>query len=117
LPHLQKIYDKYKDQGFNMVSVNTNESQAEQIPEWREENQFTFTILVGMSRDELREKYNHKGSPTNFLVNSDGKVFFKHLGYGPGGEKTMETEIREMLGLDPFAGIDFSEETTVTDRR
>jgi len=27
---------------------------------------------------------------------------FWHLGYGPGGERMMEAEIRELLGLDPF---------------
>ena len=100
-----------------MVSVNTNESQADQIPAWREKNNFTFTILVGMSRDELTAKYHHKGSPTNFLIDAEGRVHFKHLGFGPGGEKAMEAEIRDMLGLDPFAGIDLTEEDQAADRR
>ena len=32
------------------------------------------------------------------LVNADGKVLFKHVGYDMGGEKVIEAEIREMLG-------------------
>jgi hypothetical protein len=93
-----------------MVSINTNESQEEQIPAWREKNNFTFTILVGMPRDELRNQYHHKGSPTNYLIDQEGRIHFKHLGYGEGGEKVMEAEIREMLGLDPFATIVFTDE-------
>lgn len=39
--------------------------------------------------------------------------FSRHLGFGSGGEKQMEAEIRELLGLDPFQGT----ETTTTASR
>lgn len=91
-----------KDQGFSMVSINTVETQNERIPEWREKNKFTFPILVGAQPDWLRQNYEYQVSPTNLLVNSEDKVLFRHLGYGPGREKIIEAEIREMLGLDPF---------------
>lgn len=86
-----------------MVSINTVAHGAEMIPTWRAEKKFTFPILVGATREFL-EQYDYRGSPTNFLINAQGKVLFKHLGYGPGGEKVMEAEIRDMLGLDPFEG-------------
>lgn len=94
-----------------MVSINTVESQNELIPEWKSEKGFTFPILVGATRQFLVENYDYQGSPTNFLLNQDGRVVFKHVGYGPGGEKVMEAEIRELLGLDPFQGVDAEEKS------
>jgi len=101
LPHLQKLYDKYRDQGFSMVAINVSESQAKMIPEWMKEKNFRFPVLVGATREFLSSKYDHRGSPTNLLVDSEGRVLFRHLGYGTGGEKIIEAEIRSMLGLDP----------------
>jgi hypothetical protein len=43
-------------------------------------------------------------------------VHFKHLGYGPGGEKVMESEIRDMLGLEPFEGINVTEDAITGSR-
>jgi hypothetical protein len=46
------------------------------------------------------------GAPTNLILNADGKLVFRHLGYGTGSAKTMEAEIRELLGLNPFEGLE-----------
>ena len=102
---MQKIYDKYKNQGFSMVAVNTIDYQKDMIPDWRNKNKFTFPILVGATDTFLKESYNHQGNPTNMLVNADGRVLFKHVGYEGGGEKVIEAEIREMLGLEPFEPV------------
>jgi hypothetical protein len=99
---LQKIYDKYKNQGFSMVAINTIDFQKDMIPEWKAKNKFTFPILVGATETFLKENYNHQGNPTNMLVNVDGKILFRHVGYDAGAEKVIEAEIREMLGLEPF---------------
>lgn len=45
-------------------------------------------------------------APTNLILDAEGKMVFRHVGFGAGGEKTMEAEIRDLLGLDPFQGID-----------
>jgi len=53
-----------------------------------------------------RENYAVSGAPANLLLNADGKMVFRHVEYGTGAEKTMEAEIRELLGLKPFEGIE-----------
>lgn len=85
-----------------MVAINTIDFQKDLIPEWKAQKKFTFPTLVGATDEFLRETYNHQGNPTNMLVNANGKVLFKHVGYDAGGEKVIEAEIRELLGLEPF---------------
>ena len=61
-----------------------------------------FPILLADASDYARVNYGVSGTPTNLTLNADGKMVFRHLGYGPGGEKSIEAEIRELLGLTPF---------------
>jgi hypothetical protein len=93
------MYDKYHAQGFNMVAINVNPSQDKDIPEWREKNKYTFPVLVTPASDYARLNYSVPGTPTNLILDHSGKMIFRHLGYGTGGEVAMEAEIRELLGL------------------
>jgi len=88
-----------------MVALNTIAFQTEMIPEWKAKGKYTFPIVVTGDKDFFsKNQFGVGGTPTNFLLNADGKVVFRHIGYSAGGEKTMEAEIRELLGLDPFEG-------------
>jgi hypothetical protein len=96
---LQKLYEKYRKQGFSMVAINVNPGQDKDIPAWREKGKYTFPVLVSPANDYARTNYSVPGTPVNLILNSSGKLVFRHLGYGPGGEVSMEAEIRELLGL------------------
>ena len=89
-----------------MVAINTSPSQDGQIPEWRRKGKYTFPIVLSPNREFASATYDVVGAPTNFLLDSEDKLVFRHLGYGPGAEKVMEAEIRELLGLDPFEGLE-----------
>jgi hypothetical protein len=89
-----------------MVAINTNPGQDEELPAWREKGHYTFPILLSGDREFADTTYGVFGTPTNLVLNADGKLVFRHVGYRPGSEKTVEAEIRELLGLDPFAGIE-----------
>jgi hypothetical protein len=88
-----------------MVAINTNPSQDKDLPEWRAKGKYTFPIAVSPDKDFARTNYDVPGTPTNLLLDANGKMVFRHLGYGPGAEKRMESEIRELLGLKPFEGL------------
>jgi hypothetical protein len=89
-----------------MVAININPDQNSEIPAWRTKGKYTFPVLVTETSDYARVNYGVPGTPTNLILNSEGKMVFRHLGYGPGNEKTMEVEIRELLGLKPLEGIE-----------
>ena len=85
-----------------MVAINTTPAQDKDLPDWRAKGRYTFPIALSPERDFARTTYGVTGAPTNMILNAGGKMVFRHLGYGAGGEKTIEAEIRELLGLDPF---------------
>jgi thioredoxin-related protein len=111
LPHLQKLWDKYRDKDFSMIAINTEPQQDEIIPEWKAKGKYTFPVLVTEKEEFARTTYSVTGTPTNILLNTDGKVVFRHIGYYSAGEKILEAEIRELLGLDPFEGVEAPEKS------
>ena len=84
-----------------MVAINVVPEQDKDVGEWRKKGGYTFPILLSES-GFAETNYGVHVEPTNFLLDSDHRMMFRHLGYGTGGEKQLDAEIREILGLDPF---------------
>lgn len=99
-PHLQDLYDKYRDQGFSMVAINLIADQDELVPAWVKSNGYSVPTLIGGDTGNLIETYEVMGTPTSFLLDRDGRVIQKYRGYQPGNEVRMENAIRQQLDLN-----------------
>ena len=51
-------------------------------------------------KSEYIRKAGGKVLPYLLLVNTDGTIFKRHMGYNPGDEITLEKEILEMIALN-----------------
>ncbi len=96
-PHLEQIYDKYKDRGLTMVSINIMPDQNSLIAAWKSKHKYTFPVLIGAPLEQLEKDYDLRATPTHFLLNSHGKVLLKQTGYKPGDENILEEKIRTIL--------------------
>ncbi|MCS7080673.1 MAG: redoxin domain-containing protein [Chloracidobacterium sp.] len=93
-PKLQKLYDELKDKGLEVVAINFNDS-PETILKYVKDNKFTF--LIGMSqeteqgtKDPVLNEYRVIAYPTNYLLDADGKVVWRGVGFD-------EKEVRAAL--------------------
>lgn len=100
------MYEKYRAQGFAMVAINVTPGQNAQLAQWRARGHYTFPVLLVPGPGYASSEYGVGGTPTNLLVDADARVMFRHIGYGVGAERIIEAEIRDLLGLDPFEGIE-----------
>ena len=97
MPHLQKFYNQYKDQGFSMVAINIVPDQDSMIADWLSQHQYTFPVLTGATIDSVQKDYGLRMTPSLYLLDSQGKVIFKQSGYTAGDEKNLEDQIRKVL--------------------
>src|SRR5688572_11607396 len=82
-----------------MIAINMVSQQNSMIPDWKAKGKYTFPLVVTEETDYwATNPYKVQITPTNILLDSEGKAVFRHLG----GQRIMETEIRELLGLEPF---------------
>ncbi len=90
-PGFVKLYEKYKDKGFEILSVAIN-TDEEAVKKFLKEYKITYP--TGIS-DEIVEQYGTRGIPDNFLFSMDGKMV-KHY-RGETSDKELEKELLKIL--------------------
>ena len=97
-PHLVDLYKRYGGPDFVIFGVEgTNRPQL--AKEFLEEMGVTFPVVMD-DQKVAREIYEIKGYPTTYLIDRDGRIIFRHLGFSEGKEKTFEAEIQLLLKGD-----------------
>ena len=98
LPRLQPLYEKYKDQGFEIIAVE-GKRDTERATKFIAEKGLTYTMLENGEGDDdiVGSLYKVRAYPSSFLIGRDGKVMYFHLGFEPGDEAHIEEEIQSLL--------------------
>lgn len=95
LPHIQKIYEKYKDKGVIVLAI-TSESNIEKVKEFIEEEGYSFPVLIDRGR-EASSAYGIRAIPMLFVLDREGIIQHIHRGYSPEIETTLSNEINSLL--------------------
>jgi len=97
-PHLQRLYDSYKDQGFVVLAVSMDgpESIAEVAPHASRYG-LTFPVLLDTETRVVGLLNPKRAAPFNVLIARDGTIVTTHEGYSAGDEITLEAEIKKLL--------------------
>jgi hypothetical protein len=83
------MYAQLKDRGLELIAVNSGDSR-EVINKYVAEGKFSF--LIGMDNEGNKDygtagKYGVQAYPTNYVLDSNGKVVFRSVGFNPNGMK------------------------------
>jgi thioredoxin-related protein len=57
----------------------------------------TFPIVLD-DQKLSRSVYGVTATPTNIIIDRQGRAIFRNLGYAPGKEKTLAAEVESLLG-------------------
>ena len=98
LPRIEPLYKKYKDQGFQIVAIDSFRMTDEAL-KFIEEKELTFTFLENGedAEDIVKNVFGVSLYPSTFIIDSEGKVRYFHLGFDEGDEKKIEKEIVSLL--------------------
>jgi len=77
-PHLQKLYDEYKDDGLVVLGINSESKQK--VHHYMQENGYTFTNLMDREQ-EVSIDYRVNAIPSVFVINRKGVVDSHLIGY------------------------------------
>jgi peroxiredoxin/outer membrane lipoprotein-sorting protein len=118
LPHLQKLYEKLAGKGVQIIAVHQGHARAEdretedrlralnsrdavqsytmsRVADFSRAQKISFKMLVDTS-GKVAEKYKANGWPTIYIVDENGKVVYRTLGYST---SRMRTALKT-LGID-----------------
>ncbi len=95
MPHLNKLYDKYRDSGFVLLGVNIDDN-ASKATDLATKLGLRFPVLLDTDKTVSR-LYDMGSMPATVLIDREGKVRHLHRGYREGYELTYEQQVRALL--------------------
>lgn len=95
-PLLNKLHEKYKSQGFEVVAVNLDEDKAK-AEEFLKEIPVEFTILSDAS-GEWSDKFVVESMPTSFIIDKKGIIQNIHKGFVSDDIEELEAKIIKLIG-------------------
>lgn len=95
MPHLEALYQRYRDLGFTLLGVNVEEDPSG-AEKFLAETSVSFPILFDPGND-VSELYDVVAMPSTVLIGRDGSLRYIHHGYQPGYENEYQAQVRALL--------------------
>jgi len=95
MPHLVKLYDKYRDAGFVLLAVNIDDN-ARAATDLATKMGLTFPVLLDTDKAVTR-LYDMGTMPATVIIDREGRVRHLHRGYREGYELSYEQQVRALL--------------------
>lgn len=93
LPEIQKAYDKFHDQGFEVVGISLD-VEKDRLQQFTKQRKMPWPEFFDGKRweNKLAVKYGVDSTPTSYLLDRDGKIIAKLS-----GSDDLETEVAKAL--------------------
>jgi peroxiredoxin len=95
MPHLNRLYDKYRSAGFVLLGVNVDDD-VRNAADVALKLGIKFPVLLDTDK-AVSHLYDLSTMPSTVLIDRDGRVRYIHKGYLAGVEDVYDKQIRELL--------------------
>jgi len=86
LNEYKKIYSEYKDKGFKMFAISTDdENSVAKVKPLVKSKGYNFPVLLDTNSDAVR-LYYAQSIPYSVILDKEGMIIYSHLGYMRGDE-------------------------------
>lgn len=100
-PGMQKMVNKYQDNDdvkFIFIDTWENvENKEKNASEFISKNNYTFHVLMD-NEDKVVEQFKVEGIPTKFVIDKQGRIRFKSVGFDGSDDKLMK-ELTAMIDM------------------
>jgi len=93
MPYIEKLYRDFKDKGLIVLGVNDEEPEVARS--FLAENEITFPSLVD-ERGGSHWLYRVAGIPTTILIDKEGKIAARLVGYSSGSEDFLRAALKKV---------------------
>ncbi|MCI0329338.1 MAG: TlpA family protein disulfide reductase [candidate division Zixibacteria bacterium] len=94
IPHLKELYEENREKGFEILAIAMDEDGRKVVPPFVTANKINYKVLLGTP--DVESKFGGLvGYPTTFLIDRNGNVADKTLGYRP--KEYFEEKLKPLL--------------------
>jgi peroxiredoxin len=97
MPSMQEAYAKLRDRGFAVAAVSIDEGSVDDIRKFVREFGLTFDILHDRS-GRIQQVYQTTGVPESFLVDRNGVIVKRLIGWHNWASEANLAQIDRLLG-------------------
>jgi cytochrome c biogenesis protein CcmG, thiol:disulfide interchange protein DsbE len=95
LPRLVELNGQFKDRGVTFVSID-HAPRPKAAEAFFVTEKVVHTVL-GDPTGSVFDSYRITGTPTTVIIDAEGRVIFRHVGYAPGDEVRLAKEIESLV--------------------
>ncbi len=100
-PWMNELQSLYGEDGFEIIAVNLDTSRKD-AEEFLKKMPAQFEVAFDKS-GKTAEAYNLKAMPSSFLIDKNGRLVHKSLGYRVEEKKIVEKKIQKLVGRSVVA--------------
>jgi cytochrome c biogenesis protein CcmG/thiol:disulfide interchange protein DsbE len=101
LPHLQEFYEEYQKRKLQVVAISEDSPRSlSKVKSFIAGHRYTFLVLLDDNYSTQR-KFNFRGLPFTVLLDKEGHMVYKRMGYRPGDEQVLLEQILPLLEAEP----------------
>jgi thiol-disulfide isomerase/thioredoxin len=99
MPHIEALYERYRDEGLAVLSVNTDVFSAQRVRSFLDKLGIHPPYpVVRDVRQEIVNAFGVELLPVTVIIDREGWIRLYQEGYRPGDERLFESRIRGLLG-------------------
>jgi thiol-disulfide isomerase/thioredoxin len=99
IPHLVQLQKSYQQSGLEVVGMNVDKGDVDAVRRFVKSLDIPYPIVI--ASDELQRHYGITGLPTTILIDKDGKIRQKFLGFTSEISKQMTATVNDLTSEKP----------------
>jgi thiol-disulfide isomerase/thioredoxin len=93
MPLLQKVYEKYKGKGLEIISISTDDATYKVGP-FAARRKLIFPVFIDTG---LKDRFAAQMIPVNVFIDREGRSRYRKVGYDEDSEREFEIILKKLL--------------------
>jgi len=95
LPRLVELESRFRDRGLTVVSIDPG-PKVKAAEEFLRNENVVHPVLTDPD-GSVFVRYRIHAIPVTLVIDTDGRIVFRHVGFAPGDEERLAREIESLL--------------------
>ena len=100
IPHLVHLYKTYQAQGLEVVGLSMDKGDPKTVDHFVKSLDMPYPIAI--APEEIARAYGVNGLPTIVLIDKEGKIREKIVGFNTAIAKKIESRVAELISEKPL---------------
>jgi cytochrome c biogenesis protein CcmG/thiol:disulfide interchange protein DsbE len=94
IPHLVDLFKNYQEKGLEVIGMSLDKGEAEVVRRFSHSMDIPYPIIL--TPEEVARKFGVTALPTTFLIDKEGKIQEKMIGFNSKIAKEMAEKVRKL---------------------